>query len=111
MYVFVLEKRRKLTVRFLRTEERSVRLGTGLYASSLEPSVDSLDSLNDEGGVVGFLTIVVRSGGEHSLSIRTSMSKSNELIRSFKDFLRTNSEDLNVLELFLMYDFLLPIDD
>jgi len=53
---------------------RDIRLGTGLYASSLEQNVDSLDSLNDDGGVVGFLTI-----GEHSLSVRMSTSKSNEI--------------------------------
>jgi len=53
-----------------------LRFGAGLNASSLEPSVDSLESLCDDGGVVGFLTKIFRSeDNDDSLSIRISTSE------------------------------------
>ena len=57
----------------------NLRLGAGLYASSLELSIDSLDSLCDDGGVVGFLLEDVRSDGIDSFSVRTSTATNNSL--------------------------------
>lgn len=56
-----------------------LRFGTGLYASSLELSGDSLDSLYDVGGVVGCL-VELRPEGIDSFSVRISTAgKKNSL--------------------------------
>jgi hypothetical protein len=55
-FVFVLKNSE---INEIEEEIFYLRFGTGLNASSLEPSVDSLESLCDDGGVVGFLTTEV----------------------------------------------------
>jgi len=71
LFVFDLKRlyfKKKITRLFL-------RFGTGLYASSLEPSVDSLESPCDDGGVVGFLTDEFLFDDDNSLSVRISTSE------------------------------------
>lgn len=67
------------TVRWVQRTTVHLRFGAGLYASSLELNGDSLDSLCDEGGVVGFLFDDVRSDGIDSFSIRTSAAKQGNI--------------------------------
>ena len=63
------------TVGCMKRDEIRLRFGAGLNASSLELNGDSLDSLCDDGGVVGFLFDDVRSDGIDSFSIRTSAAR------------------------------------